>query len=387
NSTSGALGPRTFTATYRDLHGASDITDARILISPNGSGTNALYARYDGTAKKLYLMNTAGNGWMGGYAPGSNNVIINSQGRLNCAATTVSPVGNTLTINWSFTPTASFTGTKRLYLFVRDTSGLQDGWDHLGIWNITSGPSNVSVSPNSGSSLAGAARTLTATYVDPTGATDITDARILISSDGNGTNALYARYDRSANRLYLMNNNASGFLGGYAPGSNNVIINSQGRLNCATTTVSPVDNTLTINWNFTPTASFTGTKYIFLYVRDAGGLTDGWDMLGLWNITSSSSPIAAMASGDTSPVQLSSAMASASRQSVTLSFTGALDAATAEDGARYVVEVNGFAVAASATRYDARSQSVTLSLPEGGLQVGDNVTVTWDGGTVHLTAK
>ncbi|MDQ3815968.1 MAG: hypothetical protein M3347_18825 [Armatimonadota bacterium] len=45
--------------------------------------------------------------------------------------------------------------------------------------------------------------------------------------------------------------------------------------------------------------------------------------------------------------------------------------------ARYAVEVNGFGVAASAASYDARSHSVTLSLPTGTLREGDSVTMSW----------
>ncbi|MDQ3812429.1 MAG: hypothetical protein M3347_00600, partial [Armatimonadota bacterium] len=185
-------------------------------------------------------------------------------------------------------------------------------------------------------------------------------------------------YDRVNNKLYLMNNAATGFMGPVTPGSGPPLSNSQGTLNCAATTVTVSGNTLTINWNFTPTASFAGNKTLLLYVRDAGGLQDGFDALGTWTVTSSSSPSVATASSDTSPVQLSSASASASRQSVTLSFTGALEAATASEVAHYRVEVNGFVVAASAASYDGRSHSVTLSLPDGTLHAGDSVVVGWN---------
>ncbi|MDQ3815151.1 MAG: hypothetical protein M3347_14585, partial [Armatimonadota bacterium] len=213
NVSSGAAAPRTFTAIYSDPNGATDIADARILISPNGSGNNALLGRYDRSTNKLYLMNDSSTGFTGGFAPGSNNSISNSQGTLNCAATTASISGNTLTINWSFTPATGFVGNKALFLYVRDTTNLFDGWDHFGTWNITSGPSNLSLAPASGSSAVSTPRTLTARYGDPNGATDIADARILISGNGAGNNALYARYDRATNRLYLANNNVTGFMG------------------------------------------------------------------------------------------------------------------------------------------------------------------------------
>ncbi|MDQ3814350.1 MAG: hypothetical protein M3347_10415, partial [Armatimonadota bacterium] len=150
---------------------------------------------------------------------------------------------------------------------------LADGQGQGTIINDDFAPVNVSVTPSNSSSGAGGPRTFTAIYTDANGATDIADARILISATGSGSNAIYGRYDRTTNRLYLMNNTATGFMGGFAPGSNTVISDpngGQGSLNCATTTVNLSGNTLTINWSFAPAIGFIGTKNLYLYVKDNG---------------------------------------------------------------------------------------------------------------------
>jgi len=52
--------------------------------------------------------------------------------------------------------------------------------------------------------------------------------------------------------------------------------------------------------------------------------------------------------------------------------------ATAEDVKRYRVSVNGQEVALLRAGYSAANTSVTLVLPPGALQAGDQVSVQWD---------
>ena len=61
-----------------------------------------------------------------------------------------------------------------------------------------------------------------------------------------------------------------------------------------------------------------------------------------------------------------------------LTFRGPLDVALAADVSRYVVEVNGEVVAVLKASYDTASYRVTLSLPQGSLEIDDRVTVFWN---------
>jgi alpha-tubulin suppressor-like RCC1 family protein len=304
DGSSKASTPVSFSAVYSDADGAADITTARFMMSAGLSGGHSLYGYYDRRAGKLYLFNDGGNAILGGFSPGSANTITNSQGSLNCAATTVSTSGNNLTINWNFTPASGYTGAKNLYLVAADTANANSGWQSLGAWTLNppnSAPTVVSVSPGSGSSIAGTARALTAIYSDADGAADITSARLMVSGALSGGHSLYGYYDRKANTLYLFNDAGNGIIGGFAPGSANVITNSQGSLNCATTTVSSSGNQLTVNWDFTPAVGYTGNKNLYLAATDTAGANSGWRSLGTWAITAPSAQTAATKRPSASP--------------------------------------------------------------------------------------
>jgi hypothetical protein len=279
--------PVSFSAVYSDDGGASDITTARIMVSGGLSSSHSLYGYYNSGTNKLYLFNDAGTALLGGFTPGSSNTISNSQGTLNCADTTVVNSGNTLTINWNFTPAASYGGAKNLYLAAAGASGTSSGWQNLGTWSfnaVNSAPVAQSVTPNNGSSSTGAATTLTAVYSDANGVTDITAVRLIASGSLSGGYSLYGYYDRNQNLLYLFNDAGTALVGGFAPGSSNVISNSQGTLNCADTTVTAGGTTLTVGWNFTPAASYGGVKNLYLAAADASGANSGWQTLGTWTI-------------------------------------------------------------------------------------------------------
>ena len=61
-----------------------------------------------------------------------------------------------------------------------------------------------------------------------------------------------------------------------------------------------------------------------------------------------------------------------------LSFTGALDGASAGDAVSYSVEINGATVAIEDVSVGNAGQVVALMLPEGSIHSGDLVRVTWN---------
>lgn len=150
------------------------------------------------------------------------------------------------------------------------------------------GPVNVSVTPNSGGAAAGTPVTFTTVQTDVDGATDITNSQFIVNTNTVATNSVWCYYNAVTNKLYLKND-AGTFIGGFAPGSANVISNSQGSLNCAATTVVKSGNTLTVHWNLTFNASYTGTKNLLLYAKDSTNQANGFDNLGTWTITGAGS--------------------------------------------------------------------------------------------------
>ncbi|MDO8535598.1 MAG: glucoamylase family protein, partial [Candidatus Omnitrophota bacterium] len=125
-----------FSTTYTDGDGWQDIQYANFLINTSTGGSKCFYGYYDQNTKKLYLRNDANTAWMGGYAPGTHKVIENSYAKLNCASTAISGSSNTLTVKWNITFKSTFTGTKNMYLYVKDDQGAYSGWVLKGTWAI-----------------------------------------------------------------------------------------------------------------------------------------------------------------------------------------------------------------------------------------------------------
>jgi hypothetical protein len=69
----------------------------------------------------LYFYN--GTTLVGGYAPGSNNVIDSPYAKLYCAQTSVSGSGNKLTVKWAVSFKPTLFGIKNAYLGVVDMAG------------------------------------------------------------------------------------------------------------------------------------------------------------------------------------------------------------------------------------------------------------------------
>lgn len=128
---------RGFTAVYSDPDGATNIAACFLQVGPSLAPTNALRVFYNRRANLLYLRDDANQQWLGGFAPGSNNTISNSQGSLHCASTKVSGSGQNLTVLWSLSAAPAWQGTmQNLYLRVHDETGLQTGSTALGTWTI-----------------------------------------------------------------------------------------------------------------------------------------------------------------------------------------------------------------------------------------------------------
>ena len=130
--TSAAGTTQVFTSVHRDLKGFENIRYVSFFV-----GGTVLKAAYDAVTNRLFLANDTGSGWIGGYPPGSPNLVKNRHGILDCWNTTVSGSGITLTINWAFIPSPTLGGkTYPIYMFMENRQGNRDGWKQMGSWTI-----------------------------------------------------------------------------------------------------------------------------------------------------------------------------------------------------------------------------------------------------------
>jgi hypothetical protein len=136
---SGTVGqPQTFTTTYLDADGWTDLRRVNFLMNASlqSGGLSAVY--YQPT-NRFYLSNDGGNGWVGFCSPGSAQMLNNSYVNLDCAASSVSGTADTLTVEWSITPLAPFSGSYgqyQVYLRALDLAGGQSGWVASGTWTL-----------------------------------------------------------------------------------------------------------------------------------------------------------------------------------------------------------------------------------------------------------
>ena len=283
--TSASATAQTFTAIYSDADGYANIKQTYLKVHNTANG---IYLRYNRLTNKLYLYNDAGTATVGNCTPGGAGRLTNTQGSLNCAATTVAVSGNNLTVKWNIAPKAAFVAAtkKNVYTYVRDMSNLTAGWTDRGDWTIkvnNTAPTLGTLTPSVLTSAPGAAKTFTAIYSDSDGYGNIKQAYLRVYTAANG---IYLRYDRTTNKLYLYNDVGIATIGSCTPGGAGTLTNAQGSLNCAATTVAVSGNNLTIKWNITPSAAFVAAtkKNVYTYVRDMSNLTAGWTDKGDWTI-------------------------------------------------------------------------------------------------------
>lgn len=366
---------RIFHTVVRDPDGAADLSFVifRISDSRSNTATNSIVAFYNVVLNKVFLLNDPGTRYGGGYAPGSARLLSNSQGVLNIADMRVEASGQDLNISWSITAKKAVTGEKQnLYLYARDRSQISKGYDAFGTWTIGGNlaPSLVSLAPSDVQTTPGQAQEFLATYSDPNGFKNLSVVMLRAggTQTGGTANTLTGYYSVTANRLYLLTNDGRGYLGGFAPGSNNLISNAQGTLDCRTTRVSGSGNNLSVSWNFSAAATFSGSRDLFLFARDRALLVADYTRFGTWTIGSGLAPSSA------SPL-VSVALASAAKGTITLHFERVLDAASAAN-AHYTATLNGAATSVTGAVVSGDGRSVSLQLGDA-LHSGDRVQVSW----------
>jgi hypothetical protein len=137
-SGSGSVGVTTvFTTTWSDADGWQDLKQCYFHIGASPTLANNVTLFYNAQKDKLWILNDAGTGWLGGFAPGSANVLDNGQAQVDCSQTTKLGSGNTLQVSWSISFKAGYTGAKKTYLKCKDIDGNKSPGQMMGTWTIS----------------------------------------------------------------------------------------------------------------------------------------------------------------------------------------------------------------------------------------------------------
>jgi len=271
------------------------------MASRYGDWTNSVCAYYDSVNNLLFLRSDDASSWLGGFAPGSAHVISNAQGSLDCSTTTVTRSGTDLLVNWKITPLDGLVGSNIVFAYAADQGGLNSGlpFGSLGTWQVSNAghTPTLSAAPVAFDGGPNSAHQIAVTYHDEDGASDISSTWLVINREQTWRLGLTVMFDVRDNLLYVRDDDAQNWLGGFAPGSAHTISNSLGSLDCAATTVTRSGNDLTVSYAVTALSALDGHNGVWSYCEDRGGLNSGqpFTSIGSWDV-SGQAPIILMPS-------------------------------------------------------------------------------------------
>ena len=274
------------TSTYSDPAGYSSIKTCYLALNLGDDKISAGYLFYDIVKNKLYMKKPNETALIGGYVPGKAKIIDNGRIILYCNSTTIQRSGNNLIINWSIALKPNNTeSTCTALMQVTNVRGYADPMELKGSFNLIPNPSpmNEDLTPGSGSITINQKTSFASIFSDPAGFSNIRTCYLLMSPGSTIDGAGYAFYDTAKNKLYLRKTDEPVLLGGYAPGSANVIDNGSIVLYCADTSIVKADTDMTINWSIALKSYFTGNPCTAsMQVTNKTGYADPWEQMGVF---------------------------------------------------------------------------------------------------------
>lgn len=277
--------PMSFVGVFADPDGWADLRFADLLVGDASDPLRAFHVRYNVQEGKLYLRGLDG-AWLGGYAPGSAQVLRNPLGALDVRGCAVEAAADALTVRWTLVPSWRMSGQEhRLYLQAEDSQGNGTGWCAHGAWVINRAPSWLIPPQLTGQTLsAGQRYVFDPRYVDPDGKDNLDKMYFLIadrSPEGAVGGAVYLLYDRSENKMYLRDAEDTAWLGGFAPRAPWVLENEWVIVRGLGSSVGAADGkTAIVRWTLEFKAASAGRHGLYMRAVDAVGADTGWKWKG-----------------------------------------------------------------------------------------------------------
>lgn len=284
----GAGALQTFQFSFSDADGWADLAVINILINFWLDGRQACYLAYLPASRSLLLVDDAGNAagpFQGMVLPGSQT-IGNSQCTVYGSGSSATGNGQTLTLTLNIAFSASFSGTRIIYLAARDAAGNNSGWQRLGVWSVPgAAPGSLAVAgvnPQDGSGAGPV--TFTVTFSDTAGWLDLDVVNVLVNDWLDGRFACYLAYSRPLSIIYLVTDGGAALLPGLSPGSSGTAGNSQCTVYASGSAASGSGNTLTLTLRISFSGTFAGNRVIYAAARDLAGRNSGWQAVGTWAV-------------------------------------------------------------------------------------------------------
>lgn len=127
---------QTFTLVLSDGDRHTDIEWSWLIINSTINAAAGCFIGYHHPSNALYLANDAGTFAGGPLTPGNTGSLQNSQCVLDGAGSSTSGSGDHITLNFALAFNPTFAGTRNIYAWAVDRSGLPSGWSALGTWMV-----------------------------------------------------------------------------------------------------------------------------------------------------------------------------------------------------------------------------------------------------------
>ena len=278
-----------FTAEYLDPNGFDDMKYLYLKIGTTGNPANNAYIRYCQDNNKVYLRSDSGKTWLGGSAIGTKGLLENNQMSVDLERISAEENNSTVKLIVPITFKENYAGSKNIYMNVLDSEYSAAGWQKMGTFEVianSDNPSVVSVSPQNG---IGAWKTFTATYSDPNGADDLKYLYFKLGPTNGISNLVYVRYRIDNGQVSLRQDSGSGWINAGYAGENKYAKNSQVVIKLRYIKAIKSGNNLEFRIPMIFSNSFAGNHKIYLYCIDRTRLNSGWQEMGTFSVTASSS--------------------------------------------------------------------------------------------------
>jgi hypothetical protein len=128
------FGPQTFTASYTDSNGGSDIQVVYLDFGSSVLSANSCIVAYVLSNNSLYLFTNDNSGILGPISAGTASTVSNKQCTLSGSGGLASLSGNGAMVPFNITFANSFTATQTMFAMVQSYGGAQSPWATLGYW-------------------------------------------------------------------------------------------------------------------------------------------------------------------------------------------------------------------------------------------------------------
>jgi len=292
---SGAGMSGTVTFTVSDVAGATNIKEVQPYFSITANPvtiTNACHMDYVRASNTLFLDGNAGTyNWVGASAIGANgSVLANSQCAVDTAQSSVTAVGNMLTINLAMTFLQGFAG-KAIYdsVSATDNQGNVTPWVYEAWWSVPAslplqlGP----ISPVGLPTAHGVSQNFVFTVLDGAGYSKVDHIQGFFSSTFPLATATSCHfwYNNVTNQLSVDNDNATGVYTTGLLGGSGTLSNDYCKVNLPTSSASKSGSTINLTLDMTFLGSFLNkTLYVYDSATDVSNNTKGWAYFGTWKV-------------------------------------------------------------------------------------------------------